>query len=215
MNHLPIFLYRHAPREGSTDQITTGGKLQASALGEALRPDLPHGPCLGMCSQLLRTRETVAAILMGAGLGGAPIRQEAALSNTPFDPRWVHGESPSANTAFNVYLQFGQTRPGRQVPAPREVAARLVHLLYRQMGTAVATVVAVTHSGMIEVLLAYLLEFRRVEEIGGCFDYLEGIRLLFAQEQDASWSLRASFRGHTYSIANQILQSLLQEGSSG
>ncbi len=171
---------------------------------------------MGMCSGFLRTRETVAAILVGAGLSGAPLTQEAALQNTSFDPRWVQGEIISANAAFNVFLQFGEKRPQREVRAPREVAARLAQLLYRQLGAAAsaASVVAVTHSGMIEVLLAYLLDFRRVEAIGGCFDYLEGIRILFAQDQNASLSMQPSFRGHTYSIANHTLQSLLQEGSS-
>ena len=215
MSKLHLFLCRHAPRDGSDDQITDVGKQKAYALGEALRRSSPTRNFIGMCSERLRTRETVAAIFAGAGLSGAPITQDAALQNTEFNPRWVQAEITSPNAACNVYLQFGDTRPYGHALAPREVAARLGHLLHRHLDDAPSppTLVAVTHSGMIEVLLAYLLDFRQIEAIGGIFDYLEGITLLFEQAQDASLSMQASFRGHTYTIADNTLQFLLQEGS--
>lgn len=215
MSQLHLFLCRHAPREGSKDQITDVGKQQASALGEALRRSSPKGNVIGMCSQYLRTRETVVAILAGAGCSEASIIQDAALQNTEFNPRWLQAEITSPNAACNAYLQFGDTRPDGHALAPREVAARLVYLFHRHLDDTPSplTLVAVTHSGMIEVLLAYLLDFQQVEAIGGIFDYLEGITLLFEQAQGAPWSMQASFRSHTYTIADNTLQSLLQLGS--
>jgi len=214
MSTLHLFLCRHAPRESTDDAITESGKQQAHAFGEALRRYYPKRTFRGMCSQRLRARQTVAAILAGAGISEALITQDAALQNTEFDPRWVQADIASPNAACNAYLRFGNSRPDADSLAPREVAARLTRLLHRQLAATArpATVVAVTHSGMIEVFLAFLLDFRQVEAIGGTFEYLEGITLLFEQAQDASLSMQISFRGHTHMIVDDTLHSLLQAG---
>lgn len=210
MKQLHIFLYRHAPRVENTDYITDSGKHQARALGEILCQNSLEDPCKGMCSSFLRTRETLTEILAGAGLSGASVAQDAALQNASFDPAWVRGEITSADEAFNAYLQFGENRPQKQVHAPREVAADLTRLFYYHLtATSLATLLAVTHSGMIETLLAYFLNFRRVEEIGGCFDYLEGAHMLFSRKRDASLSMRVSFRGQVYTVDGGTLLSLL------
>ena len=92
MSKLHVLLCRHAPREGSEDHITDAGKQKAYALGEALRRAYPRQFFVGMRSRCLRTRETVEAILAGAGWSGARITQEAALLDQAFDPGWVQGE---------------------------------------------------------------------------------------------------------------------------
>lgn len=66
MKSLSPFLCRHAPRKGNTDPLTDEGNQQAHMLGEAVRRSFPHGRYLGIGSQRVRTRETVAAILVGA-----------------------------------------------------------------------------------------------------------------------------------------------------
>src|SRR5436190_739808 len=107
MSKLHVLMFRHTPRDRTSDHITDVGKQKAHMLGEALHRCYPERNFIGMCSERLRTRETVEAILAGAGLSGVPIIQSAALQNGEFDPGWVQGEIPSPNAAFNVYLQFG------------------------------------------------------------------------------------------------------------
>src|SRR5438094_552541 len=101
MSKLHVFLCRHAPREGSEDHITDIGKQKAHARGQALRRSYPSQTVIGLCSRALRTRETLEAILAGAGWNEAPITQEAALRNGEFDPGWLQGETTSP---INTYL---------------------------------------------------------------------------------------------------------------
>lgn len=213
MRKLQMFICRHAQRVENEDRITDHGKQQASALGRTLRRDYPKRTILGMSSTSLRACETLAAILAGAGLGNVPsLLQDAVLENE-VPPGGILTDISSPNAAFNAYVHFGNTRPTGHAFAPREVAARLVRLLYRHLDATPSPPlwVAVTHSGMLEVLLASLLKIQQIETIGGVFEYLEGATLLFEENQTLSLSMQVFLRGHTYGVADDVLRSFLQE----
>jgi broad specificity phosphatase PhoE len=218
MRTLQIVLCRHAPRvEGDGDRITEHGKQQAFALGATLRRAYPQRTIHGMSSLFPRACETVAAILAGAGVNPVSLPlHEAALAPPEIAPGgWTNADIRSPDAAFNAYFRFGNTRPAGHPCSPRQVAARLLQMLARHLDATPSPLlwVAVTHSGLIEVLLASLLSLPHIETIGGSFAYLEGVTLLFEEDRALALSLQISLRGQTYCVADAVVQSCLQESN--
>lgn len=213
---LHIFLVRHAQREKGEDHITIEGERKAGALGEELRSQHLQSTFLGYCSEKQRAKETLQAILKGAGAFPSSHFEEQApqsdlqnQNSSEFDKHWAYlEEEVHKDAGIDWYLQFGDQRPDPETISPLEVAARVSRLVWQfidEPGTTSHSsddrcVLMVTHSGITELFLASMLEFPKVEAIGGILDYLEVAHLNFEFSDGILLGGHLLLRGKEYSI---------------
>lgn len=213
-----VILIRHGPRQGSKDAITSEGEAQARALGEEYRVRLPTATPIGLCSEKVRAHQTLMAILAGMGsvVPQTP-RVEAALQNEvspEFDAAWLRLEASDPAAGVDMYLGFGRNRPDPGTLSPREVAERVAGLICEYLSpsgqageSGDSLILMVTHSGIIELFLAALLQFDSVSAIGGILDYLEPVSLVFEVESATSGAEMTpviSLRGREYLVNGRL-----------
>lgn len=226
MAELLVTMIRHAEREPGQDAITSVGKTQARALGTELCAQFPDSLPIGLCSGAVRTHQTLLALLEGMGLTESTImpNPEPALQNKvsrAFDEEWTRLETSDPQAGVANYLAYRDRRPDPETLAPTEVAARVVRLIWRfvePLDTPSVQsnrhVLMVTHSGIVELFLAALLNLDSIAEIGGILGYLERVHVAI-ETGDAvvgrdSASVRLDLRDHRWIVDLSLLRSLAQ-----
>lgn len=220
MSEFNFILVRHAERDKGGDHITSKGKEDARQFGLRLADACLPARTLGLHTSRVRTLETLKEILVGATLTDINIEKEDLLQNyvsPDFDEQWTQREQKDKNAGVNYYLQFGNIRPDADTISPREIARNVSQLILRYVNrfrnapsSATNYVFGVTHSGIVELFLAYVIPsdnrgtirygFGAVEEIGGILDYLEFIHLRFTLQDDGDIASKLYFRRREFGI---------------
>ena len=170
-----IVLWRHGQTDwnienrfqGHTDiPLNSVGKFQAEHAAKIL---MGMNPTRIVSSDLMRTRETAAAL---ANLAGLAVLTDPGLRETN-GGNWEGrtGEENRAVDAENFlgWLHGADLQAGQIGERRSEVAARALAVIHREMETELGTAIFVTHGGTARCVLGSILElpFEKWSALGG------------------------------------------------
>ena len=211
---IELDLIRHAQKTSFDGPITPEGRKMAEKFGNDKEVKVFH-------SSSLRARQTAEAISKDSLYVPRERKELAGEFSAEFLQEYgrVTAENNGDESkALQLYLDSDDKRPDEKTLSSREISGQLakslkhfVDVSERLNDNSQVNIVLVSHSGMIEHLLADLLAEDRpgfVDKIGGGLKPLEGAKFIISRDSNGQAHLTLEFRGQHKEIDPQFLENL-------